>query len=67
MSTLEEVPSMIKLDAPQLGKFVTFILGAENIPENGCRKDGGRAKGTNGELVFISHDEIQDGRVESGH
>ena len=67
VSTLEEVPSMIKLDAPQLGKFVAFILGAENIPENGCRKDGGRAKGTNGELVFISHDEIQDGRVESGH
>jgi len=61
VSILEEVPSMIKLDAPQLGKFVVLILGAENIPENGCRKDGGRAKCTSGELVFISCDKIQDG------
>ena len=68
VSVLEEIPSMVKLDASQLGKFVVLIFGAENIPENCCRKDGrGRAKGTSGELVFISCDKAQDGRAESGH
>jgi len=67
VSPLEEVPSMIKLDAPQLRKLVDLIFEAESIAENGCREDGSRAKGTGSELVVLSCDEIQDSRVESGH
>ena len=67
VSALEEIPSMVQLDAPQLGKAVVLISGAENIVENDCRKDGGRAKCTSGELVVVSCDEIQYDRVESGH
>ena len=67
VSPLEEIPSMVKLDTPQLGKAAVLISGAEDIVENSCRKDGSRAKGTSDELVVLSYDEIRDGRVESGH
>ena len=67
VSALEEIPSMVELDSPQLGKVAVLIFGAESIVENGCHKDGDRADGTSGELVVLSCDEIQDHRVESGH
>jgi len=67
VSPLEEIPSMVKLDAPQLSKLVVFIFEAESIVENCCRKDGSRPKGTSSKLVVLSCDEIQDSRVESGH
>jgi len=60
VSPLEEIPSMVKLDAPQLRKLVVPIAESESIVENCCRKDGGCAKGTSSELVVLSCDEIQD-------
>ena len=67
VSPLKEIPSMVKLDAPQLGKVVLLISGAESIVENGCHKDSGRANSTSNKLVVLAGDEIQGGRVESGH
>ena len=64
---LEEIPSMVKLDAPQLRKFVLLISGAEGIVESSCREDRNSANGTGDKLVILASDEIQDGRVESGH
>jgi hypothetical protein len=67
VSPLEEIPSMVKLDTPQPRKGVLFIFGAEKIVESGCREDCSGANGTGNKLVFLASDEIQDGRVESGH
>ena len=67
VSLLEEIPSMIKLDTAQLRKLVCLIFGAESIVDSGCHKDGSRANGTGDELIFLTGDEIQNGRVESGH
>ena len=67
ISPLEEIPSMVKLDTPQLRKVVPRILRAENIVEGGCREDGSCANGTSDEPVVLVSDEVQDGRIESGH
>jgi len=67
ISPLEEIPSMVKLDTPQLRKVVPRIFGAENIVEGGCREDGSGANGTSDDPVVLVSDEVQDGRVESGH
>ena len=64
ISSLEEIPSVVKLDAPQLRKVVLLIFGAEDIVENGRREDGSGANGTSDKLVVLAS---QDGRVESGH
>ena len=47
---LEEVPGMVKLDAPQLGELTSLVFGAECIV-GGCREDGNHANGTGGEPV----------------
>jgi len=60
-SPLEEIPSVVKLDTPQLGGFMLPIFGGERIVGSGCREDHSRTDGTSDELV------VQDGRVESGH
>ena len=67
MSPLEEIPSVIQLDATQLRKLVRLIFGAEGIVGSGCHEDGSRANGTGDELVVLAGDGIQNGRVESGH
>ena len=67
VSPLKEIPGMVKLNAPQLGKTAFLISGAESIVENGCHEDCGRANGTSDKLVVLAGDEIQGGRVESGH
>ena len=41
VSPLVEIPSMIKLDASQLGKVVRIFFGAERVVGNGCRDDNG--------------------------
>ena len=64
---LEEIPSMVNLDTPQLGKVMLLISRAESIVENDCREDGSSTNGTSDELVVLSSNEVQDGRVESGH
>ena len=66
MSALEEIPSMVELDARQLWEVVFLIPGAERIVEGGCHEDGTSANSTGGELVVLASDEIQEGRVESG-
>ena len=58
---LEEIPSVVKMDALQLRKVVILIFGAENIVESSCRKDGSGANGTSDKLVALAGDEIQDG------
>ena len=64
---LEEIPSVVELDAPQLGELVLVIFGAECVVHNSCRKDRCRANNTSDESVVLASDGIQDGRVESGH
>ena len=61
MSALEEIPSMIELDARQLREVGFLISRAERIVEGGCHEDG-----AGGELAILASDEIREGRVESG-
>jgi len=56
VSVLEEIPSVVELDAPQLRKFVLLVSGIEGIVKSGCREDSSRANGTS--------DEIHDDRPE---
>ena len=37
MSPLKEIPSVVKLDAPQLGEIMLLIFGPESIVGSGCR------------------------------
>jgi len=64
---IEEIPSMVKLDAPQLGEFVMLIIGSESVVYDGCRENGNHANGTSDELVVLAGDGIQDGGIEGGH
>jgi len=65
VSSLEEVPSMVKLDAPQLREFTPLILGAKNAVDSGHREDDSR---TNSAEKFVLYgDGAYDGGVESGH
>ena len=54
--TLEEIPSVIQLNALQLWELVLLVLGAESVV-GGCRGDDcGHADGTSDELdVFNSN------------
>ena len=67
MSPPEEIPSMVKLDAPQLGEVLLLIFAAESIVDGGCRESSRHANGTGDEPVVLAADGIQDGRVENGH
>jgi len=69
VSPFEEVPSVEKLDAPQLREFVLLIdtFGVERTVNNGCHENGGRANGTGHESVILADGGTQDGVVESGH
>ena len=58
VSPLEEIPSMVKLDTPQLRKVVLLIFGAENIVESDCCENGSGADGTGDELVALAGDEV---------
>ena len=62
-----EIPSVIKLNTPQLGKLVRPLFSAENIVGGGCREDDSRANRASDELAVLSGDGIRDGRVEEGH
>ena len=62
-----EIPSMIKLDTPQLWKLVRLFFRAENVVGGGCREDDSNANRASDELAILSGDEIQDGGVEGGH
>ena len=67
VSSSEEIPSIVKLDAPQLREFVFLILGAENIVGGSYCEDGSRANSTEDEVIVLDGEGIHDSRVESGH
>ena len=63
----EEIPSMVKLDAPQSGKFVRLVFGAERIIGDYCHKDSSNADSTSDKLAVLTGDWIQDGRIGGEH
>jgi hypothetical protein len=65
VSPLEEIPSVVKLDAGQLGEPALVIFGAEMVIDDCRREDGARADSADDELIVLDNDGIQ--RVESGH
>ena len=67
VSTLEEIPSMVGLEATQGREFVLAVLGAESIVGGGCRKESSDAKGTSDELVFLGGDRVEESGVEGRH
>ena len=67
VSTSEEIPSMVKLDAPQPGKVVFLIFGTESVVDGGCPEDGGYPDSTSNELVVLADDGGQGSGVEDGH
>ena len=67
VSPLVEIPSMIKLNAPQLGKVLRISLGAESKVGGGCCEDNKRAKYTSEEVDALAGDGIQDGGAGEGH
>ena len=67
VSSLVEIPSMIKLNAPKLGKLVRIFSGDKSIVGGGCREDDKRAKRAGDELAVLAGNGIQDGGVEEGH
>jgi hypothetical protein len=68
VSTLEEFPSVEKLNARQLGEVVLLIFGTKSIVGNGCYQYGSRTNRTSEELaVLASGDGGQDCRIESEH
>ena len=67
VSSSEEIPSIVKLDAPQPREFMLLILGAENIVGSSYREEGSRANSTDGEVIVLDGEGIHDSRVESGH
>ena len=66
VSPLVEIPSMIKLNAWQLGKLVRVFSGAESVVGGGCGDDE-RTNRANNELVVPAGDGIQDAGAEEGH
>ena len=64
ISFLEEMPSMVQLNAPQLGEIVLLVLGVKNIVDSSCGEDDRRASD---KLVVCAGDEGRVSRVESGH
>jgi hypothetical protein len=68
VSTLEEFPSVEKLNARQLGEVVLLIFGTKSVVGNGCYQDGSRTDRPSEELVVLAGcDGGQDCRVESEH
>ena len=68
ISPSEEVPSMVELDAPQHREPVLVVSRAESIVGSGRYQDGSHANCTNYELIFLTGDGMEGGRVnESRH
>ena len=67
VSPLEEIPSVVKLDASQLGEAVVVIPGPERVVYSSCCDDGSRADRTSDESVLATGGGSQESRFESGH
>lgn len=63
----EEIPSVVKLDAPQSGKLVRLVFGAERIIGNYRHKDSSNADSTSDNLAVLAGNWIQDGRIGGEH
>ena len=56
MSPLEEIPGMVKLDAPQPGEVVVLVFGVEGVVCY-CRcEKGSNANGTSDEPIVLPAD-----------
>ena len=66
MSSLEEIPSMVKLDALQLMGVILPVFGADGVVDGGCRKEGSHGGGS-GEPAVLAAEGIRDGRDENRH
>ena len=53
---VKEVPSMVQLNPPQLGKPVSIALGPEGKIDKGRRKDSSHANCTGKELAVFARD-----------
>jgi hypothetical protein len=53
---IEEIPSMVQLDSPQLRKSVLLTLGPEGKVDSGRRKNSSYPKRTSSELVVLAGD-----------
>ena len=61
VSPLVEIPSMIKLNAPQLRKVLRIFSGVESIVGGGCHEKNKRANRASDKLDILAGDGIQDG------
>ena len=64
---MKEVPSVVKLDAPQIGEFLLLIPRAENIVYCSRREDSSRANDDGDELVVLDHDRRKGGIAGGRH
>ena len=67
VSSLEEVPSMVKLDALQILEFVLLNFRGESVVHGSCREDSSRANDDGNELVVLAHDGMEDGSAQGRH
>ena len=58
VSPSEEIPSVVKLNAAQLGEPALIILEAEAIIDNGCRKDNTCADSAEDKLTVFEDDGV---------
>ena len=58
VSPVEEIPSVIKLDASQLREVVTLIFVTELVVDSICCKSGSHASSTSDELLVLAGDRI---------
>ena len=56
VALVEELPSMVQLNSPQLGKPISIALGPEGKIDNGCRKDSSHANCAGKELAVFAGD-----------
>ena len=64
---MDQIPSVVELDAWQLGESVLLILGAKGIVDGGRGEESSHTKGGGDDLVVFADDGMGDGRVESVH
>ena len=64
MTPSEEIPSMVKLDARQLGEVTLLIFGTEGVVGSGCPEDDSHANCASDEVVALPGDGAQGCGVE---
>lgn len=67
ITALEEVPSMVGLEARKPGELALLTLGTEGIDDGGRGEDGGHTSDAGIELVVLADDGVEEGGVEGRH